>query len=133
MNTVSVNLYEDESELAEALCNFIVAKSIESTEERGRFVIAITADRALSLFARVIRKEPFASFVNWNNWWIFFIDEYCLPLTHSQSNYFKVNRELLQHISIPETQVFPAYDAAADLDELGSTCENAALKYSGQV
>jgi 6-phosphogluconolactonase len=133
MNFVSANVYEDESELAEAVCNFIVSKSIESTEERGRFTIAVTADRALFLFARIVRKEPFCSFVNWKSWWIFFIDEYCLPLTHSQSNYFKVNEELLQCISIPETQIFPAYDASSDLDEHGSSCESASLNYAQQV
>ncbi len=133
MNTVSVNLYADDSELAEAICNYIVSKSIDSTEERGRFSLAVTADRALFLFAGVVTKEPFASFVNWRNWWIFFIDDYCLPLTHSQTNYKKVNDALLQHISIPEMQVFPAYDPASELDDKGSSCESAALNYEKQA
>ncbi len=133
MNNISVNLYGDESELAEAICNYIVSKSIESTEERGRFTLAVTADRALFLFARVVTKEPFASLVNWSSWWVFFIDDYCLPLTHSQTNYKKVNDALLQHISIPEMQVFPAYDPSSELDDKGSSCENAALNYEKQV
>ncbi len=133
MDNICVNLYDDESELAEAICNYIVSKSLESIEERGRFTLAITADRAFFLFARVVTKEPFASFVHWSSWWIFFIDDYCLPLTHSQTNYKKVNNAFLQHVSIPEMQVFPAYDPASDLDDKGSSCESAALNYEKQV
>ena len=133
MNAVSVNLYGDESELSEAICNFVIARSVECVEERGRFTIALTADCALSLFSKRAIEEPFLSFVDWSKWWIFFIDDFCLPLTHSKSNYRKCNDMLLQHVSIPENQVFPEYDPSADLDDKGSTCESAALRYEKQV
>ena len=40
---------------------------------------------------------------------------------------------LLQHVRIPEMQVFPAYDPLLSLDKRGHTCEAAALAYEERM
>ena len=149
------NFFTEDVELNEALCNFVVQvcllrfgqarspdadrgtlvvqRSLDAGERNGRFVLAVTGDNALIRFARQVTKEPFLSNVDWQNWWVVFVDECCVPLTHPFSMYRLVADELLRHVSIPETQVFPAYDELSELDDQGCTCESAATTYEKQV
>ena len=120
---------EDEKEISEQLTNFVVMCYNEAVEERGRFAIALTGGRAVKLLADRITREPFISYIDWTKWYVFFIDERCTSLDNPCSSYRMIDNALLQHVSIPEMQVFPAFDPALSLDKRGNTCE-ACLLYT---
>ena len=124
---------EDEKEISEQLTNFVVMCYNEAVEERGRFAIALTGGRAVKLLADRITREPFISYIDWTKWYVFFIDERCTSLDNPCSNYHMIDNALLQHVSIPEMQVFPAFDPALSLDKRGHTCEAAALAYEQRI
>ena len=47
--------------------------------------------------------------------------------------YLHLWQALLQHVRIPEMQVFPAYDPLLSLDKRGHSCEAAALAYEERM
>ena len=124
---------ENEKEIAEQLANFVVMCYNEAVEERGRFAIALSSGRAVSLLAQRLTEEPFISYIDWTKWYVFFVDERCTSLDNPCSSYYMVDQVLLQHVRIPEMQVYPAYDPLLSLDKRGHTCEAAALAYEQRM
>jgi 6-phosphogluconolactonase/glucosamine-6-phosphate isomerase/deaminase len=124
---------ENEKEISEQLANFVVMCYNEAVEERGRFAIALSGGRAVTLLAQRLTEEPFISYVDWTKWYVFFVDERCTSLDNPCSSYHMVDQVLLQHVRIPEMQVYPAYDALLSLDKRGHTCEAAALAYEQRM
>lgn len=64
---------------------------LDAVEERGRFTISVTGGKALDLLARAITKEPYLSFVDWRKWFVFILEERCVPLTSPCSSYRSQN------------------------------------------
>jgi 6-phosphogluconolactonase/glucosamine-6-phosphate isomerase/deaminase len=119
--------------MSDQLTNFVVMCYKDALEDRGRFAIALTGGQAVTLLARRITEEPFVSYIDWTKWYVFFVDERCTSLDNPCSSYYMVDQALLQHVKIPEMQVFPAYDPMLPLDKRGHTCEAAALAYEQRM
>ena len=83
---------ENEKEMSEQITNFVVTSYNEAVEERGRFAIALTGGRALTLLARRITEEPFISYIDWTKWYLFFVDERCASLDNPCSSYYMVDQ-----------------------------------------
>ena len=102
---------ENEKEMSDQLTNFVVMCYKDALEDRGRFAIALTGGQAVTLLARRITEEPFVSYIDWTKWYVFFVDERCTSLDNPCSSYYMVDQALLQHVKIPEMEVFPSYDS----------------------
>ena len=103
---------ENEKEMSDQLTNFVVMCYKDALEDRGRFAIALTGGQAVTLLARRITEEPFVSYIDWTKWYVFFVDECVLSsLDNTCINYCMVDQALLQHVKIPEMEVFPSYDS----------------------
>jgi 6-phosphogluconolactonase/glucosamine-6-phosphate isomerase/deaminase len=84
----------------------------DSLEDRGRFDITLTAGEAVTPLARCITEESFVTYIDWTKWYVFFVDECVLSsLDNTCINYYMVDQALLQHVKIPEMEVFPSYDS----------------------
>ncbi len=128
---MSVEIYADKTELAEAAARDFVAKAVAAVEERGRFTVVLaggsTPKAAYTLLARDHVEE-----VDWGNVHVFFGDERTVPPGHEDSNYRMAHEALLDHVSVGSVhrmrgELPPEHAAKAYEEELREFFEDEAI------
>lgn len=66
-----------------------------------RFSIAISGGSLPSSLVELAKDTS----IEWKYWHLFFVDERCVPLDHSDSNYHLVRKEFIDEDLIPHDQV----------------------------
>jgi 6-phosphogluconolactonase len=96
---VSVSVYDNPEELAQAAASEFAARAAEAIGERGRFAVVLaggsTPRAAYGILARDYRDR-----IDWNNVHVFFGDERSVPPDHDDSNYKMARESLLDHVPI---------------------------------
>lgn len=75
-----------------------------SKSSSGPFTIALSGGSTPRLLFKIL-GEDFKTVVNWKNVHLFWGDERCVPPDNKESNYGMTKKELLDHISIPASNV----------------------------
>ncbi|KAK9766445.1 suppressor of los1-1 [Basidiobolus ranarum] len=91
------------SEVSVALAQYVAKASAEAIQRHGRFTVALSGGSLPNTLAAVLKDDPS---VQWSKWHVFFADERCVPLDHEDSNYLLAKRELFDHVSIPDAQIY---------------------------
>jgi 6-phosphogluconolactonase len=96
---VSVNVYDNPEDLAQAAASEFAARAGEAIGERGRSAVVLaggSTPRAMYGFlARDYRDR-----IDWNNVHVFFGDERGVPPDHDDSNYKMARESLLDHVPL---------------------------------
>lgn len=100
-----MHVYRNPAALAHALADFIVATAGLAMAERGAFRIALSGGRTPQATYELLGREPLREEISWSDTFIYFGDERCVPPNDEQSNYRMVQRALLEHVAIPQTNV----------------------------
>lgn len=115
-----VEIYETPAELAAGLAQFIADCAGFAITERGAFYVALAGGTTPRAAYKLLGEEPFGTEVSWNDVFIYFSDERCVPPDDEESNYNMVTTALLERIKIPPHNVHrmhgeddPAHAAAA--------------------
>jgi 6-phosphogluconolactonase len=87
-------------ELAESFAGEFVSLAGASEKEGKPFTVALSGGNTPNLFFSVL-ADHFSHAVDWNMVHLFWGDERCVPLDHSESNYGMVRHILLEKINIP--------------------------------
>jgi len=118
-----LRISNDTNSLSKDLASFLQEESSKAIKEHGKFTLAVSGGSLPQLAFSQVVKEPFVSQVDWNKWHVFFVDERYLSLDNSESNYFATSKFLLNHVSIPKSQVYalnpslPLPEAAQDYEQ----------------
>lgn len=75
---------------------------IENIKKKGRFVVAFSGGSTPVPFFRRLREAK----VDWEKILIFQVDERQVPETHDDSNSRMLKKELLDHVNVPEENLF---------------------------
>lgn len=107
--------FPDTSSLEEAATQAIFSASQLAIAQRGVFHLVLAGGTTPRRVYELLR----AMNADWRAWQIYFGDERCLPAEHAERNSHMAAQALLDHVSIPASQihVIPAErgaDAAAD-------------------
>lgn len=103
----NLEIFESTADLAAALGARVLAAASQAVAERGVFRLAIPGGSVVPLLARGLPQPLDAG-----AWQLFWVDERCVPLTHSDSNFLLAQAELLPKLT--GAQVHPMRgDAAA--------------------
>ena len=115
-----VHVYPDAQELAAAAAELFVTLAEDAVQARGRFAVALAGGSTPRGTYALLASSTFASRVDWARVHLFWGDERCVPPEHPESNYRMARETLLDHVSIPTTNVHripcerePAQAAAA--------------------
>ncbi|ORX68840.1 nagb/rpia/CoA transferase-like protein [Linderina pennispora] len=111
-------------DVSHALETYLAQASATAIASTGRFTIAITGG---SLPATAFKFLKASKSVDFSKWHVFWGDERCVPYDHDDSNYKLVKEQLLDHVNVPKSQVFPINQAL-----VGNSAE-AAKDYHGQL
>lgn len=84
-----------------------VARMInEFNNESGRCTFVLSGGSTPRNLYLILGSEKFREHVNWNDVYIFWGDERCVPPDNDESNYKMAFDTLLSHIDIPEKNIF---------------------------
>lgn len=100
-----VDIYETPTELAAGLAQFIADCASFAITERGAFYVALAGGTTPRAAYKLLGEEPFSTDISWNDVFIYFSDERCVPPDDDESNYKMAQTALLEHIKIPPHNV----------------------------
>ncbi len=89
-----LDIFETTDELSAALGARVLAAAAQAVEKRGSFRLAIPGGSVVPMLARGLPQQ-----MNAAAWHIFWVDERCVPLTHSDSNFLLAQAELLPKLA----------------------------------
>jgi len=104
-------------QVATVACQHIVKSAAEAIADRGQFKLVLAGGTTPEKIYRLLAKTD----ADWANWIIYYGDERCLPADDPERNSMIAKTTLLDHVPIPEAQIFTMQA------ELGG--EQAALHY----
>ena len=92
-------------EAAQAKALFVAALAKECSASNGRFTIALSGGSTPRRLYEVLASPPYSKEMAWDRWQVFWSDDRCVPPGHQDSNYRMAKEVLLDHVTIPDTNV----------------------------
>ncbi len=80
-----------------------------AVKQYGRFCIALSGGSTPKTLFHKLLEEPYRSSIPWQHCWLFWSDERCVPLDHSDSNYRMAMDAAFSQLPVPNAQIFPMY------------------------
>lgn len=93
--------FDETSQLADSLANFITKAQGDAIAKRGIFTIALSGGSLPNNLRSLIDIPE----VQWDKWQVFFADERIVPLDHPESNYAACAKAFLDHVPIKREQI----------------------------
>ena len=102
----AIHRFPDGAALAEGAADWLATELIRAIAARGQAGVALaggTTPRAMHAHLAIADRTPA---IDWSAVRIYFGDERCVPLDDPASNYRMARESLLDHVAVPEAQVF---------------------------
>jgi 6-phosphogluconolactonase len=105
-------LFNDLTDLCEALCRQWCQLGEQAIRERGAFHVALAGGTTPRQFYTRLAQYSSKDTDLWQNTHCYFGDERCVPLDDAQSNYRMAYDAMLSHVPIDMDHVHPMFDPA---------------------
>jgi len=102
----NLHVYETNQDTARAVAELIRIKAKEKNKQSLPLNIALSGGSTPKLLFNLLAKE-YADTIPWHFIRLFWVDERCVPPTHSESNYGMTYEHLLKNVPIHDSNVFP--------------------------
>ncbi|WP_353181466.1 6-phosphogluconolactonase [Parapedobacter lycopersici] len=103
----------------------------QAIAEKGHFTVALTGGSSPVGLYELLAKTPYREQVAWEHVYVFWGDERWVPLTDSRSNAKMSFETLLNHVPVPDEQVFPMWSDELDAIEFAVAYERLLKRYLG--
>ena len=94
---MSVLVYENPEELAEAAARELAARAAEAIEDHGRFAAVLAGGSTPKATYEILARD-YRDRIDWSKVHVFFGDERSVPPDHEDSNYKMASEALLDHV-----------------------------------
>lgn len=102
-----VESFDNAELLVKAAADFIIKVAAESIAYRGQFTIALSGGSTpLALYA-LLAKPPYKNKIDWENTFIFWGDERCVPADDAENNSHNAKKVWLEKVPLPKENIFP--------------------------
>jgi len=101
-----LRVFDEPSQVAEALADLFVASARDAIAKRGRFAVALAGGTTPKAAYALLASEPRISQVEWPKVAVYFGDERCVPPDDDQSNYKMARDTFLARVPLPAANVF---------------------------
>lgn len=78
----------------------------EAVEHRGRFSVALSGGSTPGSLYRLLAAQPYRDQIPWQDVYLFWGDERCVPPSDPGSNYRLAERALIRHVPLPADNLF---------------------------
>ncbi len=105
------HIFNTQAEINQAAVQRILAAAKLAIQARGQFLIVLAGGSTPKTVYELLSKEQ----ADWANWHVFHNDDRCLPAEHKDRNSLMAREAWLNHVAIPQAQIF---DIPAELGNL---------------
>ncbi|PRD48082.1 6-phosphogluconolactonase [Sphingobacterium haloxyli] len=118
-----VKQFESKTQIFETAAQLFVDAAKKNIDEKGFFSVALTGGSSPIELHRLLATEAYKSQVDWSKVLVFWGDERWVPLDDDLSNAKMSYETLLNHVPIPESNIFPMYKEGVDAKAYAQTYE----------
>lgn len=118
-------IWKDHEAMSFAAAHFFVAACRQAISKQGKFTIALSGGSTPKRLYQILASAEFNRNIPWKNVFLFWSDERFVPHTDVTSNYRMIKENLLDHISIPDKNIFPI--------PVNSTSKASATRYETSI
>jgi len=101
---LEIRIFKDLEELSKDAAVLFIEQAAQSTNERGRFLVALNGGSTPNRFFQLLATDS-CDKIDWSKIHIFWGDERCVPLDDPGSCYGQARDLLLSHIPIPDANI----------------------------
>jgi 6-phosphogluconolactonase len=101
-----MQVYSDAGAVAEALALRFVEAGCVAIAERGAFNVALSGGNTPRAAYRRLASDPLREQLPWENVFVYFGDERCVPPDDERSNYRMAREAFLDAVPLPEENVY---------------------------
>ena len=113
MASPQLHIVDGDDALQQQVCDLIVEVSKKAVAGHGQFSVGFSGGSAAKIVCKGLRPR---SDVEWSKWHVFTCDERHVQLSSADSNIAYVQKELLDHVSVPASNVY-AINPSVDVNE----------------
>ncbi|HLT87467.1 MAG TPA: 6-phosphogluconolactonase [Sphingobacterium sp.] len=118
-----VKQYKGKAQIFETAAQLFVDAVKKNIDEKGFFSVALTGGSSPIDLHKLLATEAYRSQVDWSKVFVFWGDERWVPLDDDLSNAKMSYETLLNHVPIPESNIFPMYKEGVDAEDYAQTYE----------
>lgn len=96
-------------DVAESLAEHVARISAESIKASGSFTIVLSGGSLVKALSQLV-EEPYSKKIEWSKWYVFWVDERMVPISHADSNYNTAKAEFLSKVPIPNENLITIDD-----------------------
>jgi len=100
-----IRIFKDSEAMSIAAADVFVQEAALAVRACGRFLVALSGGSTPSGLYRLLASEPYRSRVDWEQAFVFWGDERCVPPDDEGSNYHQVREDLLKYVPISDGNV----------------------------
>ncbi|PRD56632.1 6-phosphogluconolactonase [Sphingobacterium gobiense] len=118
-----VKQFKSKAQIIETAAQLFVDAAKKNIDEKGFFSVALTGGSSPIDLHKLLATEAYKSQVDWSKVLVFWGDERWVPLDDDLSNAKMSYETLLNHIPIPESNIFPMFKEGVDAKAYAQTYE----------
>lgn len=107
MSAIKNDVFDDADQLAGAIAGRIVTIVASAIDARGTCSIALAGGSTPKRLYELLATDEFRDRIDWSRVHLFLGDERYVPLDHPDSNFQMAKGALINHVSIPDSNVHP--------------------------
>lgn len=127
-----VSIFNNKEEITTHAANIFVAAAQNAIQERGRFVVALTGGSSPVALYQLLATDQYKVKIDWDSVFVFWGDERWVPLDDERSNAKMAHDNLLSHIGIPKSKLFPMYKDRVSPEDYASEYEESIKSITGE-
>lgn len=101
-----IQVFADAETLAGGAAAFLLDRARDAVHSSGRFTLALSGGHTPELLFSRLAEPPFRAQFPWENTFIFWGDERCVPFNDERSNARMAHAKLLDRVEIPPRNIF---------------------------
>jgi 6-phosphogluconolactonase len=102
----NITIFLNEQELNQAVASFILEKAKGAVALKGKFVIVLSGGETPNAVYALLAQPPFLSEMPWQQTFVFWGDERCVPLDDKDNNAHRAKEILLDKVPVPACNIF---------------------------
>lgn len=113
MASPQLHVVDGDDALQQQVCDLIAEVSKKTVANHGYFSVGFSGGSAAKIVCKGLRPR---SDVEWSKWHVYTCDERHVQLSSADSNIAYVQKELLDHVSVPASNIY-AINPSVDVNE----------------
>jgi len=126
-----IKIYPTPQALFDEAAHFFLERALESVQERGRFVAALSGGSTPKGLFQQLAEEPYRSLVPWSKTFLFWVDERHVPFTDETSNFRMTKEYLLSRVPLPEENITPGTEPKRSVQDAAIWLEHRLHQFFG--